>query len=160
MIDFNAITSEINSIIEEWYPRLSSLKEEVITRNMNSQNRNIKQIIGHTIDSTSNNIHRIVHLQYQQSPLVFPNYATYGNNDRWIAVQDYQHEEWHNLIELWKYSLLHLSHVIKNVDESKLGHEWIAGPDKTATLEEMINDFTGHLRLHLSEINDLLDSDS
>ena len=160
MVNTSEITSEITSLTEEWYPRLSSLQEEVITKRRNSQNRKIKQILGHTIDSTSNNIHRIVHLQYQQSPLIFPNYATFGNNDRWIAIQDYQNEDWTNLVELWKYSLLHLCHVIRNVDNTRLKNEWIAGPGETATLEEMINDFTRHLKLHLSEINDLINSNS
>jgi hypothetical protein len=160
MIHTSEITSEINTLINEWHPRLSSLTGEAITKRRNSQNRSIKMILGHTIDSASNNIHRIVHLQYQQSPLIFPNYATFGNNDWWISIQDYQHEDWGNLIELWKYSLLHLSHVIRNVDETKLANEWIAGPGEKATLEEMINDFTRHIRLHLSEINELINSKS
>lgn len=160
MINAPSITAEIISLVETWYPRLTSLPQEIITQSRNSQNRTIKQILGHTVDSTSNNIHRIVHLQYQQSPLIFPNYATFGNNDRWIAIQDYQNENWMNLIQLWKYSLLHLAHIIGNVDKTKLGNKWIAGPGETATLEEMINDFTRHLKLHLSEINDLISSKS
>ncbi len=156
MIDKAAITTEIVSISEAWYSRLRSLPEGIITERRNSQNRTIKQILGHTVDSTSNNVHRIVHMQNQRSPLIFPNYATFGNNDRWIAIQDYQHEDWHNLTDLWKYSLLHLCHVIWNVDPATLGNEWIAGPDEKVTLEEMINDFSRHLNLHLSEINDLL----
>ena len=128
MIDKDEITTEILALIDEWYPRLSSVKEEVITNRRNSQDRTIKQILGHTIDSTANNIHRIVHLQNQSSPLVFPNYATFGNNDRWIAIQNYQNEDWRNMVELWKYSLLHLSHVIGSVVIGKLNHEWIAGP--------------------------------
>jgi len=54
-----------------------------------SQYRNIKQILGHKIDSASNNTHRIVYLQYRESPCDYPNYATKGNNDKWIAIQDY-----------------------------------------------------------------------
>jgi hypothetical protein len=69
-----------------------------------------------------------VHLQYQPTPLVFPNYATYGNNDKWIAIQDYQNEEWMTLIQLWKYSLLHIVHVIKNVNPDHLNNDWISGP--------------------------------
>ena len=48
----------------------------------NSQDRTIKQILGHLVDSASNNMHRIVHFQYHDSPLHFPNYATNGNKDR------------------------------------------------------------------------------
>ena len=156
MPDTKSITTEIFSIVESWHPRLASLEAEIITRRRNSQNRTIKQILGHTIDSTSNNIHRIVHLQYQQSPLVFPNYATFGNNDRWIAIQDYQNEDWISLIQLWKYSLLHISHVILNVKDDKLNNEWISGPGERVSLKSMIVDFPRHLKLHLYEIKELI----
>jgi hypothetical protein len=158
MSDHAAIINEITTLVQTWESLLASLSEEVITKPRNSQNRTIKHILGHLIDSTSNNIHRIVHLQNLPSPLVFPNYATYGNNDRWIAIQDYQNEDWTNMVQLWKYSLLHLCHVISNVDQSRLENEWIAGPGETVTLGEMINHFSGHLKLHLSEINDLINS--
>jgi hypothetical protein len=108
------------------------------------------------VDSASNNTHRIVHLQYQQTPLSFPNYATLGNNDRWIAIQDYQNEDWMSLIQLWKYSLLHIIHLIKNINTEKMSNEWISGPGEKVTLEEMVTDFPRHLRLHLSEINELI----
>ena len=156
MIATLTIIDEIKALIDEWELRLASLENKTITQRQNSQNRTIKQILGHTIDSTSNNLHRIVHLQNLASPLVFPNYATFGNNDRWIAIQDYQNEDWLNLIMLWKYSLLHLCHVINNVDVSKLQNEWLAGPGEVVTLASMINDFTRHLKLHLLEIDDLI----
>lgn len=152
------IITEILVLIKEWEPKLASLPDKTITGFRNSQNRNIKQILGHLIDSISNNTHRVVHLQYQQSPFSFPNYATFGNNDRWIAIQNYQNEDWHNMIQLWKYSLIHFCHVIKNIQEDKLENEWIAGPDKNISLRTMIVDFPRHLKLHLAEINDLINS--
>ena len=158
MIESVQITSEIISLTEVWEPKLASLPFETITQRRNSQNRTIKQILGHLIDSASNNTHRIVHLQYQQSPLIFPNYASFGNNDRWIAIQDYQNEDWTTLIQLWKYSLLHLCHVINNLEKDKLNNEWISGPDQKITLESVIVNFPQHLKLHLTEINDLINS--
>jgi hypothetical protein len=153
------ICKELTNLSAEWEPILNRLTEVTITQRRNTQNRTIKQILGHLIDSSSNNTHRIVHLQYQPSPLIFPNYASLGNNDRWIAIQDYQNEDWNNLIQLWKYSLLHLCHVMKNVKADKLNNEWISGPGKTFTLESMIVEFLKHLKLHLSEINDLINKD-
>lgn len=150
------ITHEITSIIESWEPKLLELNDLILNSGRNSQNRTIKQILGHLIDSTSNNTHRVIHLQYQKSPFEFPNYATFGNNDRWIAIQNYQNEDWKSMINLWKYSLLHFCHIIKNVGVSKLENEWISGPDQKTTLKSMIMDFPGHLKLHLSEIDDLI----
>ena len=156
MKESDLICLELIALVTEWEPVLCNLPQEIISRRKNSQNRTIKQIVGHMIDSTSNNTHRIVHLQYQPLPLIFPNYATLGNNDRWISIQDYQNEDWNTLVQLWKYSLLHICHAIRNVSVDKLNNEWISGPDKTVTLREMILDFPRHLNLHLSEINDLI----
>ncbi len=160
MKENSAIATEILSLTEDWEPRLRQLTDEIITQRRNSQLRTIKQILGHLIDSASNNIHRVVHLQYQESPLTFPNYATFGNNDRWIAIQNYQHEDWNNMIQLWKYSLLHFCHVINSLNNNKLENEWISGPGKIITLRAMILDFPGHLKLHLNEINDLINNKS
>jgi hypothetical protein len=156
MKEFEPIFDELRSLIGTWEPVLNILPEDIISQRRNSQNRTIKQIVGHIIDSTSNNTHRIVHLQYQQSPLIFPNYATFGNNDRWIAIQNYQNENWKTLVQLLKYSLLHICHVIKNVEADKLNNEWISGPGEKVTLKSMIIDFPRHLKLHLSEIDELI----
>lgn len=158
MKESEVIIEEIIYLIGKWEPKLFALDNNILSSRINSQNRTIKQILGHLIDSVSNNTHRIVHLQYQKSPFQFPNYATFGNNDRWIAIQDYQNEDWTVMIQLWKYSLLHYCHVIKNIDDSKLDNEWVAAPDQSITLKTMIVDFPRHLKLHLSEINELIES--
>jgi len=159
MKEFKSICNEIIEQVDEWEPILKKLPDEIITLRSNRQNRTIKQIVGHMIDSASNNTHRIVHLQNQPSPLTFPNYATFGNNDKWIAIQDFQNEDWIILIQLWKYLHLHICHVIENVDDDKLNNEWIAGLGKNITLKSMIVDFPRHMKLHLSEITELIKKD-
>jgi len=146
----------ILQLLEVWEPRLLALSGEITGERKNSQDRSVRQILGHLVDSASNNNHRIVHLQYRENPMSFPNYATEGNNDRWIAIQDYQHEDWYNLVQLWKYANLHLIHVIRNVDPAKLGNQWISGETKLISLEEMIEYYLQHFELHLGEMEELI----
>jgi hypothetical protein len=157
MDNFRETTQELLALVEEWTPKLQAIPLEIITGRRNGQNRNIKQIVGHMVDSASNNIHRIVHLQYQKSPVQFPNYATNGNNDRWIAIQNYQDEDWNNLVQLWKYSNLHIAHVIRNVDTTKLNHQWAYSDEKLISLQDGIIDYLRHFKLHLGEIMELLE---
>ncbi len=157
MDSFNANNQEIIRLIAEWEPKLIALDSAIISQRRNRQNRTIKQILGHMVDSASNNTHRVIHLQYQPSPLIFPDYANNGNNDRWIAIQNYQSEDWNNLVQLWKYSNLHFVHVVENVDLSKLNNEWISALNDHVTLEDMITDYLRHFQLHLSEIKELID---
>jgi hypothetical protein len=154
--EFEPVLDSIVALVSEWEPRLLGLSDDLISTKKNSQNRTIKQIVGHMIDSASNNTHRIVHMQYQESPLKFPNYATDGNNDRWIAIQNYQDEDWGEMIGMWKYSYLHIVHVIKNVDSSKLDNKWHYSADRLISLRDGIIDFPRHLKLHLNEIEEIL----
>lgn len=156
MSPFESICQTILQDVEVWEPRLFALSEEIISDRKNSQDRSIRQILGHLFDSASNNTHRIVHLQYRENPMSFPNYATEGNNDRWIAIQDYSHEDWKNLIQLWKYANLHLVHVIRNVDHLKLNNQWISDESKLISLHEMIESYLPHFKLHLKEIEELI----
>ena len=157
---FEDIAKETVSLVSIWEKKLLSLPVEIIEFRRNSQNRSIKQIVGHLVDSASNNTHRTVHLQYRETPLDFPNYATFGNNDRWIAIQNYQEENWENLVQLWKYSLLHFAHIIQQINPDKLENEWISGENSKVSLKGMVEYFMPHLKLHLGEIEELIESPS
>lgn len=61
--DFSPITEGIYNVIETEEKVLISLPEETITQKRNRQNRTIKQILGHLIDSASNNHQRMIRLQ-------------------------------------------------------------------------------------------------
>ena len=157
--EFKPITEGLLILINEWESKLLGLPDSVITQRRNTQNRTIKQIVGHMIDSASNNTHRIVHMQYQKSPLRFPNYAINGNNDRWIAIQNYQEEDWKLIVSMWKYSNLHIIHVIENVDASKLDNQWHYSEEKLISLKDGIIDYLRHFKLHLGEIEELINNE-
>ena len=155
--EFDAIAEELQDLLRIWQPRLQSLEPEVFTNRRNLQNRTIKQIVGHLIDSASNNIHRIIHLQYQPLPLVYPDYANLGANDRWIALHAYQNEDWNTLISLWYFLNKHFIHVINNIDANALDNIWISARQEEISLRAMVVDYPRHFNLHLSEIAALAD---
>ena len=149
------IARELTGLLDEWLPILKDLEGPVITNLRNRQDRTIKQIAGHLIDSASNNLHRMIHLQYQPTPLIFPDYANLGANDRWIALQNYQEEEWDLLVQLLRCLNLHFIHVMNQIDSSAWENIWISALDQEITLRAMIADYPRHFRLHLDEIREL-----
>jgi hypothetical protein len=153
-MDFSNITNEISKVIEIWEPKLTNLPIDTISQKRNNQNRTIKQILGHLIDSASNNHQRMIRLQYN-SDLIFPDYRQ--DNDLWIALQDFQNEDWNILIQLWKYFNLHMIQVIKSVDQSKLDNYWHDFEGTKVTLQQMIDGYLWHIDLHLNEIQELID---
>ena len=158
------ITNEILALVAQEEPYLRSLPEEVITQRFNDQHRSIKMLMGHLIDSAGNNHQRIVRLQYAPrcghsmpntdvGMLVFPDYTQ--DNNLWLDIQDYQHEDWDQLVSLWKYFNLHMVKVIAHADESKLDNYWLDYEGNKITLRSMIETYTNHLRLHLGQIHEL-----
>jgi hypothetical protein len=156
MDEFKKNNQELLRLIDEWEPKLFAVSDDTATFRRNTGSWSIKEIVGHMIDSASNNTHRIVHLQYQPSPATYPDYANFGNNDRWVAIQNYQEEKWHDLVQLWKYSNIHIVHVINNVDPDKLNNEWITGLGQKVSLKAMILDYPRHFKLHIDGIDDLM----
>jgi hypothetical protein len=156
ILPFQQICEELSALISKWEKILLSQPEKTITDRINSQNRSIRQIVGHMVDSATNNMHRVIHMHYQTSPIKYPDYANLGNNDRWIAIQNYQEEDWNELVQLWVSSNRHMVHLIKQVDESKLDQYWISALNERVTLREMITDYPRHFKLHLDEISALI----
>jgi hypothetical protein len=157
---FTNITLELKDLIEIWETKLRALSSDTISMKRNSQERTIKQIVGHMVDSASNNTHRIVHLQYQKSPISYPDYANLGNNDRWINIQNYQEENWDLLISLWSATHRHIAHVISQADPEKLNSLWTSALGEQVSLKDMITDFPSHFKLHISEIEALINTNS
>lgn len=70
--NFSYITDGVAKVIETEERLLNDLSVEVITQRINRQNRTIKQILGHLIDSASNNHQRMGAPAIQQRPAFFP----------------------------------------------------------------------------------------
>jgi len=117
-----------------------------------------KEIIGHLIDSASNNHGRFVRAQLQDD-LVFAGYE----QDDWVAVQRYQQREWTDLVLLWQAFNHHIAHVMETAEPAVLTRPrtkhnldvlaWQAvSPTQSTTLEYFMRDYVGHLKHHLGQI--------
>ena len=162
---YKAVIDSINEVMNREIPLLLSLTEEQVNEKKNNQGRTVKMLVGHLIDSASNNHQRMVRLQYaprcghsmpntEMGMLVFPDYTQ--ANDLWIALQDYQHEDWQTLVMLLNLYNRHICHVIRSVDETKLENYWIDYEGFRVTLDGMIRGYINHLNLHFTHIHELL----
>ena len=110
-----------------------------------------KEILGHLIDSASNNHQRFVRAQLQES-LEMPGYE----QDGWIRVQRYSTERWSEIITLWQAYNRHLSHVIAAMNPGSLKKVCQIGEYDPATLEFLVIDYVDHMRHHLKQIDPAL----
>ena len=106
-----------------------------------------KQVIGHLIDSASNNHQRFVRATLQGS-LEFPRY----DQDGFVRVQAVQNVPWPLLVSLWTDYNLYLAHVIANLPASRQNASCRIGEDEPVTLKFLSEDYLTHLLHHLGQI--------
>lgn len=148
----------LRALVEECAPRLLSLDEEATGSRLAPGKWSAREIIGHLIDSASNNHQRFVRSQLQGT-LVFPTYE----QERWVSLQHYHEAPWGELVDLWRAFNLHLARVMEAVPEEVRLKEmtehnldaiaWQTVPsDRSATLDHLMEDYVGHLEHHLVQV--------
>jgi hypothetical protein len=110
----------------------------------------LKEIIGHLIDSASNNHQRFVRLQLGDL-----NYFPAYDKDIWISAQKYNDMQWKEITALWSSYNRILLKVIEHMDTKALGNVWIID-DKKLTLEFIVNDYYRHLDWHIGHFEERL----
>ena len=140
---------KILKVVSAEWAFLAALPEETASICPGAGQWSIKQLVGHLVDSASNNHQRMVRLHYQKE-LRFPDYTS--TNEIWVSVQNYQQENWMDLLSLWKFYNHHIAHLIRNADTGCLLHTWIDGEGRAATLEMMISGYVDHLIAHVEDV--------
>jgi DinB superfamily len=137
----------LQQIIDETEERLMRLTEADSEARPSSGKWSKKEVMGHLIDSASNNHQRFVRSQLQQE-LIFPGYA----QDSWNRAQQYQSEAWQNLVRLWASYNRHLAHVMAGIPESDGQNKCVIGGGQPVTLKFLVTDYVRHLEHHLAQI--------
>ena len=117
-----------------------------------------REIIGHLVDSASNNHQRFVRMR-DRDDLVVEGYE----QDAWVTAQRYQDSPWPELVLLWMTYNRHLARLMAATpaaDCDRLRHvhnlhlrAYRAVPaDRAATLGYFMNDYVDHLEHHLAQV--------
>jgi len=144
--------------VERATPRLMAMSDADSAHRPGPGKWSPREVIGHLIDSASNNHQRFVRAQFQ-GDLIFPGYE----QDAWVSAQQYQDAPWHDLVTLWQTFNLHLARVIAAVPRDirsrvqtrhnldTLAFQKVAS-GAPVTLEYFMADYVDHLRHHLRQI--------
>jgi hypothetical protein len=106
-----------------------------------------RQVIGHLIDSASNNHQRFVRASLADS-LEFPGYDQNG----WAGVQAAEEADWSLLVVLWANYNRYLAHVIAHLPAAKLEVPIRIGQNEPVTLKFLAEDYLRHMVHHLAQI--------
>ena len=153
-----AFLNSFRQTIELDADRLLEIPEEQSAIPRSEEKWSPKEIIGHLIDSASNNHQRFVRAQFTDE-LIFAGYEQEG----WVRVQNYQGESWPELVQLWKLYNQHILHLVSHIPEetrtklrSKHNLNQIASDaiseNEPVTLDFFIRDYLDHMKKHLEQI--------
>ncbi|MCM3874065.1 MAG: DinB family protein [Pyrinomonadaceae bacterium] len=152
--------NDFKNTIETAEKRLLSISEQESQIPRAEGKWSPKEIIGHLIDSATNNHQRFVRAQFDDQ-LSFSGYE----QEEWVRVQGYNQESWRQLVQLWKHYNLHLVHVMSMVPEQtrtkprsthnldQIAWKTIA-KNETVTLDYFMRDYVAHMKNHLGQITD------
>jgi hypothetical protein len=157
-----AIAAELRAAVSDSLGWLRTVDEKVTARRPRPGGWSPREIVGHLIDSASNNHGRFVRGALGDS-LVFAPY----DQEAWVALQRYQEQPWTALLERWAAFNAQVAVSIESIDDATLTRQrrdhnfdriaWktIAASEPT-TLEYFVRDYIGHLRHHLAQLDALV----
>jgi hypothetical protein len=149
---------ELRNAIKKATPLLKNIGDDASRQPRRPGKWSPREIIGHLIDSASNNHQRFVRALFQDD-LVFPGY----DQDAWVTVQAYRNAPWNDLIELCMQFNLHIARLMEAIPEEQRRKQraphnldvlaWKTIPrEQPATLDYFMADYVEHFKHHLNQV--------
>ena len=141
------LSAELERIVDAAEAALYRISEEESGRAVLSGGWSRKQLVGHLIESASNNHQRFVRAALADA-LEFPAYDTPGS----VRVAAVDQAAWPMLVELWASYNRYLAHVIRHLPAAKLEVVCRIGSNPPVSLRYLAEDYVRHLQHHLDQI--------
>jgi hypothetical protein len=106
-----------------------------------------KQIVGHLLDSATNNRQRFVRAA-ADGHYAGPTYA----QEQWVAAHGYAEQDWEMLLRWWQVEHEILAAVVERIPEERLDAECVVGDDAPVTLRFLIEDYLRHQKWHFGQM--------
>jgi MOSC domain-containing protein YiiM len=148
----------LGETIDRAVPVLAAMAGEPSRRRPSPEKWSPREVIGHLIDSASNNHQRFVRAQVDGTAR-FDGYL----QDRWVDAQRYHDAPWDELLTLWAFFNRHLARVMA-ATPAGIRHRLVEPNNfaalawnatdvaATPTLDAFMRDYVGHLRHHLRQV--------
>ena len=138
---------QLKEFVEVVEPQLSRINEDDSELKPSIYEWSKKEILGHLIDSATNNHQRFVRAVYKAADQ-FPPY----DQNEWVAIQQYNGVPWNTLVGLWVAYNAHLIHVIECIPVDAESSPCNIGKEEPVRLDFIVKDYLRHLRHHIGDI--------
>lgn len=144
---FAEIATDLGRTVAQARPMLARLNNADTSVRPSAKKWAKKEILGHLLDSASNNHQRFVRAALQ-GELKFPGYE----QDKLVDLQNFREMDWDFLVDLWTSYNRFLAHVLTVLPASAARIICHIGNNASATLEFIAEDYVAHLKHHLNQI--------
>ena len=127
---------------------LSNIGEPAFSSKPSPEKWSKKEVLGHLIDSATNNHQRFVRAQFEETPAI-----SYDQNN-WNKFNFYNDADGKQLIVFWFAYNLHLLHIMRSIPAENLQKTCNSGGSGPMTLAALIDDYVAHMEHHLKQIVD------
>ena len=144
---FSEIATDLGRTVAEAKPLLAKLTNADTSARPSPKKWSRKEILGHLLDSASNNHQRFVRASLQGS-LVFPGY----DQEALVELQNFKEMDWGFLVDFWASYNRYLAHILTCLPGKAGEIVCHIGDQKPATLGFIAQDYVAHLKHHLNQI--------
>jgi hypothetical protein len=144
---FSPIASDLGRTVAQAKPLLMKLDNADTSTRPAEGKWAKKEILGHLLDSASNNHQRFVRAALQDN-LTFPGY----DQNALVDLQNFVEIDWNFLVDFWAAYNRFLAHVIGHLPEEASSITCNIENNPPATLGWIAEDYVAHLKHHLNQI--------
>ncbi|MBK7969916.1 MAG: DinB family protein [Bacteroidetes bacterium] len=134
-----------NFLVENVPNVLIQINEDEMAKKVAFNKWSKKEILGHLIDSATNNHQRFVRGQFETVPEI-----SYDQNN-WNTFSYYQQIDSQQIITFWTIYNRQLIEIIKRIPSDNL-KKMIRVGAKTVTIENLVIEYIEHLEHHLNQL--------
>ena len=137
MLDFKKYAELVDA-----FEKLMTESRELSEIRLGPDKWTLKEMVGHLIDSASNNHQRFVRLQIDRK-ITLPGYEA----EEWVGVSNIQTLKYKFLVGFWRMYNDYLLNLIEGVKPESMKNVWVPADDEM-TLEFLIDDYFAHMEIH------------
>ena len=147
------ISDDLRLTVDAFYNQYEGLRDEIASERPDPGEWSLKEIIGHLVNSASNNQQRFLGLQFV-AEMQFPPYQKHHLD--WMGIEKFNDIKFSDLFLLWKQYNILISHIIANIDAGKLDNCLAMDDGRRIPLKAIVIDYLRHLKDHLNQFEETL----
>jgi hypothetical protein len=144
---FQTVATDLGRTVAQAKPMLAKLNNADTSRRPSPKKWSKKEILGHLLDSASNNHQRFVRAALERG-LTFPGY----DQERLVDLQKFSEMDWEFLVDFWAAYNRFLANVLSLLPANAAMITCNIGNSAPVSLQFIAEDYVAHLKHHLNQI--------